>query len=258
MSTDLIQHAFHGQAVRVVTDEHEEPWFVAADVARILGYRMASDMTRRLDPEDRGTRLMRTPSGDQDMTVITEPGLYAAVMGSMVESAREFKRWITHDVIPTIRRTGSYATPALDLSSPAGVVALAEQFLATARALAVSEDRVAYLEPRAAVADELLDATGDLSVADAAKALARSGAALGSTRLFRVLSDLGWIYRGGDARWHVKQTAIETGRMAALPQSHYHPGTGERVIDAPQPRVTPKGIAYLLGHLAHDRHLVAV
>src|SRR5699024_1904545 len=98
-------------------------------------------------------------------------------------------------------------------------------------------------EPRAEVADRLLDADGDLSVADAAKALTRAGVETGATRLFKALAGLRWIYRGkADGRWRVYQTAIETGYMAALPQSHFHPRTGDLVIDAPQPRITPKGL----------------
>ena len=101
---------YDGREVRTVTIDGE-PWFVAADVARILGYRMASDMTRRLDSEDRGTHSARTTSGDQEMTVISEAGLYVAVIGSRVDGARAFKRWITHEVLPTIRRTGGYGNP---------------------------------------------------------------------------------------------------------------------------------------------------
>ena len=88
--------------------EGGEPLFVASDVAHNLGYRMASDMTRRLDPEDRGTRSVRTPSGDQDMTVITESGLYEAILGSQIAAVKEFKRWVTREVLPSIRKTGSY------------------------------------------------------------------------------------------------------------------------------------------------------
>ena len=87
---------------------NEEPWFVAADVADPLGYRMASDLTRRLDADEKGTRSVRTPSGVQQMTVISEAGLYAAILGSRVEGAKRFKRWVTHDLLPTIRRTGKY------------------------------------------------------------------------------------------------------------------------------------------------------
>lgn len=86
-----------------------EPWFVAADVARILGYRDAHALTRRVDEDDKGTRNLRTPGGDQQMTVISEAGLYVGVLGSTVPRARDFKRWVTREVLPQIRKTGSYA-----------------------------------------------------------------------------------------------------------------------------------------------------
>nr|DAQ68601.1 MAG TPA: BRO family protein [Caudoviricetes sp.] len=69
---------------------------------------MASDMTRRLDEDEKGTRSVRTPGGDQEMAVITEAGLYAAVLGSKVPEARAFKRWVTHEVLPALRRDGAY------------------------------------------------------------------------------------------------------------------------------------------------------
>lgn len=111
----------------------------------------------------------------------------------------------------------------------------------------LAEAKVAELEPKAEVADRLLDADGDLSVRDAAQALTRAGIKVGATRLFAELERRRWIKRGGeDGRWRVLQSAIETGYMSVLPQSHYHPKTGVLVLDPPQPRVTPKGIQRLL------------
>lgn len=111
----------------------------------------------------------------------------------------------------------------------------------------LAEAKIAELEPKAEVADRLLDAEGDLSVRDAAQALTRAGVKVGATRLFAELDRRGWIKRGGeDGRYRVIQSAIETGYMSVLPQSHYHPKTGIRVLDPPQPRVTPKGIQRLL------------
>lgn len=259
MGADLIRHAFRGQAVRFITDEHGEPWFVAKDVTTILGIANGRDALGRVDPDGVGTTDVIDSMGrTQQASTVNEGGLYELIFMSRRPEAREFRRWVTTEVLPSIRRTGVYsATPAVDISTPAGVVAMAEQFLATARALVESQERVAYLEPRAQVADDLLDASGDVSVGDAANVLTRAAVPVGERRLFEVLADLGWLYRGGDSRWHVKQAAIETGRMSALPQTHYHPRTGDVVVDAPQPRVTPKGIAYLLRHLT-QRHLVAV
>ncbi|QMU22536.1 BRO family protein [Gordonia rubripertincta] len=252
MAAALAPFDYQGQTVRTVVIDGE-PWFVAADVARILGYRMASDMTRRLDDEDRGTRSVRTPSGEQDMTVVNEPGLYQAVLGAQSAGAREFKRWVTHTVLPEIRKTGSYnVTPALE-----GPELLARAVLEAQQMLAAKDERIAELEPKAEVADRILDADGDLSVADAAKSLSRAGVKVGQNRLFTLLANqYGWIYRAADNRWRVKQAAIETGWMQVIPQSHYHPRTGVLVLDPPQPRITPKGLQRILvdhgGHPALD------
>lgn len=258
MSTDLIQHAFRGQAVRVIISNEGDGLLVLADLCKVLDLGNPSMVAARIDPDALSTAEVIDSMGRrQQASVVTEAGMYEVVLLSRKPEAREFKRWLTHEVLPSIARTGSYVATVPDLSTPAGVVAMAEQFLATARALVESQERVAYLEPRAQVADDLLNASGDVSVGDAAKVLTRAAVPVGERRLFEVLADLGWLYRGGDCRWHVKQAAIETGRMSALPQTHYHPRTGGVVVDAPQPRVTPKGIAYLLRHLT-QRHLVAV
>ncbi|MCZ9631350.1 phage antirepressor KilAC domain-containing protein [Rhodococcus sp. BH5] len=117
-----------------------------------------------------------------------------------------------------------------------------------AQAMIAAKDAViAVLEPKAIVADKILDATGDYEVADAAKVISRAGAVTGRNRLFNDLNERGWIYRHqGDGKWRVRQTALNTGYMAELPQSHYHPKTGVLVLDPPQPRVTPKGIQRIL------------
>jgi DNA-damage-inducible protein D len=110
---------FDGNPIRVVLDEAGDPWWVAADVAAILGYRMASDLTRRLPDDEKGTRSARTPGGEQSMTVINEAGLWRAVLGSQVPQAEPFKRWVTHEVLPAIRETGAAAIdPAGRLDGP--------------------------------------------------------------------------------------------------------------------------------------------
>jgi len=87
----------------------DEVWFVAKDVADILEYSRTHDATRRLDDDEKGKELIRTPGGNQEMTVVNEFGLYNLVLGSQKKEAKEFKRWITHEVIPAIRKTGSYS-----------------------------------------------------------------------------------------------------------------------------------------------------
>ncbi|MFB2830627.1 BRO family protein [Aeromonas veronii] len=106
--TNLISKAFEGHNIRIITDQQGEPWFVAADIAQVLEYRMASDMTRWIDEDERGTQIVRTPSGDQEMTVINESGLYSAILRSRKPEAKLFKRWVTFEVLPSIRKHGGY------------------------------------------------------------------------------------------------------------------------------------------------------
>ena len=95
--------------VRTLTIE-EEPWFVGKDVAVALGYESPrAAVSKKVDPEDKGVSEMETPSGRQQMTIINESGLYALIFGSKLESAKRFKHWVTHDVLPAIRKTGSYS-----------------------------------------------------------------------------------------------------------------------------------------------------
>lgn len=145
-------------AVRTI-DIDGEPWFVASDVARILEYRDAYNMARRLDDEDRGTRSVSTPSGDQQMTIVSEPGFYAAILGSQCAKARDVKRWLTHEVLPTIRKTGGYSTAA---AAPAltGAELLAHAVLEAQQMLAQKDERIAELEPKADLADTYLTSQG--------------------------------------------------------------------------------------------------
>ena len=100
--------------VRII-EKDGELWFVAKDVAVILGYRDAYTLVRRLDEDERGTRKVCTPSAEQEMTVINEAGLYNAILCSNKAEAKAFKRWVTHDVLPSIRKTGAYLAPNLPL-----------------------------------------------------------------------------------------------------------------------------------------------
>lgn len=100
-------------AVRTVTIDHE-PWFVGKDVAEALGYRDTSDALRKhVDEEDKGVGELPTPGGIQEVITINESGLYALIFGSKLESARKFKKWVCSDVLPSLRKTGTYTMPEL-------------------------------------------------------------------------------------------------------------------------------------------------
>lgn len=238
---------YQDQPVRTI-DVDDETWFVASDVAKILGYRMASDMTRRIDPEDRGTRSVRTPSGEQEMTVINEPGLYVAALGSQVEGARQFKRWITHEVLPQIRKTGAYAVKEfsrLELLDMARESEMAR--IAALEAYQFAESRVLELAGPATAWEKLASAKGDLDVRDAAQVLCRDhNIQIGRNRLFGWLRENRWI----DANNRPYQNRVDQGLLTEKVGTFIIQRSAGEMLAPPQLRITPKGLQRLQAELS--------
>ncbi|WP_255596188.1 phage antirepressor [Cellulomonas sp. C5510] len=258
MSTDLIQHAFHGQAVRVITDEHGEPWFVATDVARILGYAAAKDMTRSLDNDEKGGRLVPTPGGRQEVAVITEPGLYQAIAqrqtGRMADerqrdAVRAFQRWVTHEVLPEIRRTGSYAMPK---DYPSALRALA----AEVESRTALEAKVEADAPKVLFADAVATSHTDILVGDLAKILKGNGVDVGAVRLFAWLRRDGYlIRREGTDHNMPTQKSMNLGLFRIKETAVTH--SDGRVSISKTPKVTGKGQTYFVNRYASRALAVA-
>lgn len=164
MSIELFTH--DSVELRTVVIDGD-PWFVAADVGLLLEYSATSALTRRLDAEDKGVRDLHTLGGAQNMTVISEAGFYAAILGSHSPKAKAVKRWLTHEVLPALRKTGTYSTaPALTDDE------LIHQALSiSATRVAALTERVAELEPKAELADAYLTAGGGERLVDQAAKL---------------------------------------------------------------------------------------
>lgn len=107
--TEILPFNFEDKQIRVVTDDNNEPWFVAADVCRVLEIVKPENAYARLDDDEKGTRSMGTPGGQQEMTIINESGLYSLILTSRKPEAKKFKKWVTSEVLPSIRKTGSYS-----------------------------------------------------------------------------------------------------------------------------------------------------
>ena len=91
-------------------EQHGEPWLVGKDVATVLGYKNPQEAIRNhVDEEDKGVSEIRTPGGTQKLPIINESGLYSLILSSKMPKAKEFKRWVTHEVLPAIRKTGAYS-----------------------------------------------------------------------------------------------------------------------------------------------------
>lgn len=147
----VFQHEQFG-SVRVIERECE-PWFVAADVCRALELQNTADALSRLDEDEKGVASIYTLGGDQALLIVSEPGLYALVLGSRKPEAKAFKRWITHEVIPSIRKHGAYATNAVIDS----ILADPDYGIQLLTALKAERERNAVLQPKADYFDALVE-----------------------------------------------------------------------------------------------------
>jgi prophage antirepressor-like protein len=109
-NAQVVPFSFQSHAIRTVVIDGN-PWFICTDVAEALDYRDAHNAARCLDDDEKDTQIVSTPSGDQSLTIISESGLYALVLRSRKPEARKFAKWVTAEVLPAIRKTGSYTSP---------------------------------------------------------------------------------------------------------------------------------------------------
>lgn len=242
--TDLIPFTYGDRPVRTVQIDGE-PWFVAADVCAVLGIGRVNDATTGLDEDEKGAATIRTPGGDQQMATVNEPGLYSLILRSRKAEAKAFKRWITHEVLPALRNTGTYSVAKLGRRELAQMVIEAED-----RAVA-AEATVAELEPAAHSWEQLASAEGDYALREAAQILSRAGIETGQNRLMASLRDFGWVDRTGTPyQKHVDQLLI-----CLRAASYTHPYKDEPQLKY-QIRLTAKGIHKLHTLLGGPRPLV--
>ena len=131
MTNELQLFSYNSQQVRTVVQDGE-PWFVAKDVCDILEIKDVSMATQSLDDDEKGTSKIGTLGGMQTMTTISEPGLYALVLKSRKPEAKQFSRWVRHEVLPSIRKTGSYSIRYTSPALPPGAVDGAKTIFETA------------------------------------------------------------------------------------------------------------------------------
>ena len=233
-------------SVRIVEIDGD-PWFVGNDVARALGYSNARKaVPMHVDDEDK----LRTQIGDagqnRDMTVINESGLYALVLSSKLPSAKKFKSWVTHDILPSIRKTGSYVMSDVQQRIQSDPMFAAEYFAKNFLEVAKDRDRLAKQiedeKPMVDLARLITAAEYELSVGDFAKLLRKGGAKdMGQNRLFQRFRDEGYL-QTRKSEWNVPtQASIEAGLFSVSVVPIRDTGRFAR-----KTMVTPKGQSYFI------------
>ena len=174
-----------------------EPWFVGKDVAEALGYaEPRSAVSKKVDNVDRGVAEMETPSGKQNMTIINESGLYALIFGSKLESAKRFKHWVTSEVLPTIRKKGSYSIqPTLPKTYKEALIELVAQVEANEKLELenkMKDQQLNELKPKADYYDQILQSKSLVLISQIAKDYG-----YGAPTMNKKLHELGVQYKQG-------------------------------------------------------------
>jgi prophage antirepressor-like protein len=237
-----------GQDIRIIRIEGE-PWFIAADVAAVLDLGNVHSSIALLDDDEKGLHTMETVRGPQSLVVVSEPGLYSLILRSRKPEAKAFKRWLVHEVLPAIRRTGIYGAAAAPAFSDALAALTPRDF---ARMILAESDRAdgaerhaAAFEAAAGAWNALGDATGDFSLKEAALILTRDhGIEIGQNRLMKSLARLGMIDDRG------RPYARHNAHLVARPLTWTHPSGEPRL--SYQIRVTILGLEYLRRRLGPE------
>jgi len=246
---EVAQYDFQGAKVRAVVIDGE-PALVGKDVCEALGIKNSRDALNRLDKDGVGIADVTDSLGrSQQTTVLKEPALYELAFQSRVPQAKEFRNWVTHEVLPSIRKHGGYLTPEKIeevLLNPDTIISLANQ-------LKDEQAKVKELTPKAGAWETFCGSSGDMSVADTAKALnSRRGVDTGRDRLFKMMQELGWTTHC-HGYWEPMQYAVERGYLAVKVNMPRWRPNGESFVPAPTVRVTPKGLDRLAESLPTRR-----
>lgn len=251
MNNEIQKFDFKGSSLRTLTDEAGEPWFVAKDVCDILGISNPSmavtaldkDEVAQIDPKD---YLGSENRSNQAVNIVSEPGLYKLIMRSRKPEAKEFQRWVTHEVLPQIRRTGGYIpTSDSDEDIMARAVLVAQKTIERKnQQLQAKDAQIKVLEPKARFADAVAASDGTCLVGELAKMLRQNGMDIGQNRLFRLLQADGYLGKSGSNRNVPTQRAMDLGLFRIKETTVTH-ADGHTTVSR-TPKVTGKGQRYFI------------
>lgn len=204
--------------VRTIIDENNEPWFVGKDIAENLGYsNTRKAIIDHVDEEDKkdGVTIRDSIGREQTPTCINESGLYSLILSSKLPKAKEFKRWVTSEVLPTIRKHGAYMTETVierTLTDPDYLIQLATTLKEEKQRRIAAEEENERNKPKVLFSDSCEVAENSILIGEFAKRLKQNGLPnMGQNRLFALLRDQGYLCKGGERKNQPTQRSMEQG-----------------------------------------------
>lgn len=228
-----------------------EPWFVGKDVAEILGYAKPENaISAHVDEEDKTTTLIQGNGSNykSKTTIINESGLYSLVLSSKLPTAKKFKRWVTSEVLPTIRKTGGYLTPEKVeevLSNPDTIIKLATDLKEERAKRKEAENRLEEAKPKVLFANAVTESDGTILIGDLAKFIKQNGRDMGQKRLFEQLRNDGFLIKQKCSSYNMPtQRAMDMGLFKVKESSIVQPDGVVRLTRTV--KVTGKGQIYFI------------
>ena len=224
---------------------NSEPWFVGKDVAEALGYKNTKDaLAKHVDSEDKeilksqNATLENIPN--RGVTVVNESGLYSLVLSSKLPSAKKFKRWVTSEVLPALRKTGQYQVKELS-----GQELMAKALIEAQSVLAAKDKVIEEMKPKVVFADAVATSHTSILVGELAKILKQNGIDMGQKRLFAWLREKGYLIKRQGTDYNMPtQKAMELG-LFEIKEGSYVNGSGIN-ITTKTPKITGKGQQYFI------------
>lgn len=222
-----------------VLDINGEPWFVGKDVAEVLGYvKPLNALATHIDEDDSLKQGLTDSMGRiQETILINESGLYSLILSSKLPNAKAFKRWVTSEVLPSIRRTGTYKMPT-------GSDLLAAAVIEAQKVLAEKDKQIEEMRPAAVFTAAVSSSESTILIGDLAKFLRQNGVDIGQKRLFEKLRQDGFLLRYGSSRNMPSQKAMELG-LFKVKEGSYIDSNGNNVLTRTT-KVTGKGQVYFV------------
>lgn len=220
---------------------NNEPWFVGKDVAEVLGYERADNAIRNhIDKEDKLMHQISASGQNRNMTIINESGLYSLVLSSKLPSAKKFKRWVTSEVLPALRKTGQYQVKELS-----GSELMAKALIEAQSVLAAKDKQIEQMKPKVVFADAVATSHTSILVGELAKILKQNGIDMGQKRLFAWLREKGYLIKRQGTDYNMPtQKAMELG-LFEIKEGSYVNGSGVN-ITTKTPKITGKGQQYFI------------
>lgn len=230
-----------------VLNRNGDPWFVAKDACECLELGNPRSSLALLDEDEKGVHSVDTPGGKQEMTIVSEPGLYSLILRSRKPEAKAFKRWVTHDVIPSIRKRGLYATPQTVeamLADPDTAIKLLTSLKEERAKSAALAAKVEQDAPKVLFADSVVASRSSILIGDLAKLLVQNGVKIGQNRLFVYLREKGFLIQSGSRKNTPTQRSMEMGLFEVKEYLVHNPDGSTRTRFTT--KVTGKGQLYFV------------